>query len=184
MGASACTQMPAQVSLPVGQTFLFESLVHRLEEAGRADVQRRERGHADLGEIDLPVELGGELLQFRAGHLVVESFGVAPFDPRHGTLGQRGFDAHHGLRFGGSGLGLVAEELEHFLHVRQVGFAQFDRLGVVLSVVVAVGQAESALIGVGDDLIGVVGVLDGFKTEQDIVSRSWPRRRRRFRPWN
>ena len=100
---------------------------------------------------------------------MVQSFRIAAFDPRHRTLGQRGFDAHHGLRLGCGGLGLVAEKLKHFLDVRQVLLAQFDRLRVVLGVIVAVGEAESALIGVGDHLIGIAEVLDGFKAEQNIV---------------
>ena len=66
-------------------------------------------------------------------------------------------------------LGLVAEEFEHLLHVCDVGVAQFDRLGVGLEVIVAVGQAESALIGVGDLLVGVVRVLNGFEAEQHVV---------------
>ena len=83
------------------------------------------RGHADLGEIDLPVERRRKFFQFGDRHLVIESLGVAPFDPGHGAIGQSGFDAHHGLGFGGCDLGLVAEEFEHLLHVSDVGVPQF-----------------------------------------------------------
>ena len=43
-------------------------------------------------------------------------------------------------------------QLKHLLHVVDVLLAQFHRLRVVLEVVVAIRQAESALIDFGDDL--------------------------------
>ena len=132
MGGVGVHQMPAQVGLPVRQTFGSRVAFSVLKKAGDADVQRRQRRHSDLGEINLPVKLGRDLFQLRAGHLMVESFRVAAFDAGHRALGQRGFDAHHGLRLGCGGFGLVAQQFEHFLHVREVAFAQFHRFGIVL----------------------------------------------------
>ena len=53
----------------------------------------------------------------------------------------------------------VADQLENFLHVLNVVFARFFRLGVVLGVVVAIGHAQAALIDVGDYVLGVVRIL-------------------------
>src|SRR5256885_12158811 len=49
-------------------------------------------------------------------------------------------------------LGLVAGELEDFLNVRCVFVADLFRLGIVLQVVVAVGESKSALADAEDDL--------------------------------
>ena len=57
---------------------------------------------------------------------MVEVLGIAAFNPRHRPFGQRGFDAHHGLRLGGRGIRLIAQQLEHFLYVQHIGFTQLD----------------------------------------------------------
>ena len=53
----------AGTSFQSGEAFFVERLAHRLKEAGRADIQRRERRHSDLGEINLPLEFGSDLLE-------------------------------------------------------------------------------------------------------------------------
>ena len=100
---------------------------------------------------------------------MVQSLGVAPFDSRHRTLSQSGFDAHHGFGLGRCGFRPVAEQGKHFPYVSNVLLAQFDRLGIVLGVIVAVGQTESALVGVGDNLIGIAEILNRIKAEKHVV---------------
>src|SRR5581483_6113954 len=53
----------------------------------------------------------------------------------------------------------------------QIPLAQLLRRGIVFGVVVAVGKAKSALVGIGDYLAGISKVLDGLEAEEYIVSR-------------
>ena len=61
-------------------------------------------------------------------------------------------------------------QLEHLLHVLQVALADFLRLGIVLGVVVAIGQAEAALRHANDHGVGVVGILLGAAAEDHGVA--------------
>ena len=56
-------------------------------------------------------------------------------------------------------LGGIAKQTEHLLHVLHVAITDLLRFRVVFGVVVAIGQAEAALIQVGNLLFGVVRVL-------------------------
>ena len=76
----------------------------------------------------------------------------------HGGFGESGLDGQHGLGFGSGNFGLVARQLKHLLHVVQVFLTRLDRLGVVLDVVIAIGQSETALIEVSDGLARIVHV--------------------------
>ena len=53
--------------------------------------------------------------------------------------------------------------------MRQIGLAQFLRLGIVFEVVVAVGHSESALIGFRDHLRRIFGVLIRTKAKHSAA---------------
>ena len=114
----------------------------------------------------LPAECWGEFLKVFRTHLVVEVGWIAALDARHLGLGQDGFDAYYGCGFVGGVGGRVADQLKHFCNMRDVGFAQFNGFGVVLGVVVAIGEAEPALIDFGDYLGRVLEVLVGAEGEE------------------
>src|SRR6266536_6702254 len=82
------------------------------------------------------------------------------------ALGQAGLDVHDDLGFGSSFGGGIAQQLQHLLHVLDVLRAKFSRLGIVLKIIVAVGQAETALVEFGDHLAGVLEIGAGPEPEQ------------------
>src|SRR6185437_13507811 len=63
-----------------------------------------------------------------------------------------GFDTHDRLRLRGSGLRLVAQQLEHFLHVGHIFVAQFSGFRVAVEVIVAVGKSQTRLVNFGNFL--------------------------------
>ena len=76
-------------------------------------------------------------------------------------------------------VGRVADKLEHLLHVLDVTLANFLRLGIVLGVVVAIGQAEPVLRQPHDHGIGVVGILFGAAAEdRGVAGKMQPRQQR------
>src|SRR6185437_12006420 len=142
--------------------------VEGAEEAGRNHVHIGEGGRAGGGEEVGPLELGRERLELGERHLVVDGGGVAAGDVIHRALRQGGLDAQDGGGFGGGLGGGVAEQGEHLGHVGLVLPAQGDGFGVGLEIVVAVGEAQSALVGFSDDLVGVLEVLVGAEAEGDV----------------
>ena len=116
-------QVPAEIGFPVGQIFAFDFGLHDLEELRCGDVERLHRTEPHLGEILIPAEGRAERGQLLAGHLVVKVLGLATLDARERAFGQGGLNAHNGLRFLTGGLRLVAQQLKHLLHVRDVGLA-------------------------------------------------------------
>ena len=86
-----------------------------------------------------------------------------------GRFGQCHLDAHDCL---GIGLGCgrrIAQHAEHFLNVLDVARAVFLRLRILVGVVVAIGQAQAALIHRRDLLVGVVRILNGPGAEQYLA---------------
>ena len=63
--------------------------------------------------------------------------------------------------------GCIAQQLEHVGEVCDVLLAGFDALVVGAEVVVLLGQAEAALVGVGDFAGGVFEILLGAVIEED-----------------
>ncbi len=84
--------------------------------------------------------------------------GIAPLGAVHRRLRQLGFDLQNGFRLSGSGFGLVAEQFEHLLNVRDVALTRLHRLGIALQVVIAIRQPQPALIDIGDHLRGIVQI--------------------------
>ena len=97
--------------------------------------------------------------------------GIAEFHLGEGGFGERGFDLHDGLRRGFRGGGGVAEQFEDARHVLQVFGAGLFALGVGLGVVIAIGEAEAAGCGEGNDLFGVGEILVGAEAEDGIAAR-------------
>ena len=60
----------------------------------------------------------------------------------------------------------VAQQLQHFLDVKQILLPDFGGLGVRLGVVITVGQAQPAGDGKGDDLVGVRKILVRAKVKE------------------
>ena len=57
---------------------------------------------------------------------------------------------------------------EHAADVLDVALRKVNGIGVVLQVVVAVGQAEPALVQIGDQLGGILKVLIGAEAEEHV----------------
>ena len=111
---------------------------------------------------------------------MIELGGITAFNEGHLALRERGLDAHDRRCFGDRIGWLVSHQLEHFRDVRQVCLAQLFGFGVVLQVVIAIRQAEAALIGFGDHLRRVLVVLIRAEREQrsPTLERRWKLRSR------
>ena len=112
--------------------------------------------------------IGRELFQFGGGKFVVVGLGIAQL-----TFGQGGFSesrsqCSYRLRFGGGFFGGIASELKHFRDVRNVVGAELFGALVIARVVIAVGHAQSALIGVADHFGAVGEVLRGTEVEERL----------------
>ncbi len=107
-------------------------------------------------------------LELRHGHLVIDLVRVAPVGAVHRRVRERRLDVHHGLGFGGGFRGIVAHQLEHVRHVLEILPAQLLRLVVVVAIILAVRQTESALLGLGDHLRAVLEILLGPKIEDGV----------------
>src|SRR5438034_9833321 len=97
---------------------------------------------------------------------------VAQLDARLRGLREACLEIDYGPGLGGRLFRLLAEQGEHLLDMLAVGGA--DRLGLLigLQVVVAVGQAESALEKLGDHPLAVLEVRAGAEAESngDVIT--------------
>jgi len=156
---------PAQVGARVVE-ISGDDLVQLFEEVGHGDVDLFDFGRAHRGEIGIPVEVrrfGGEAFALQP---VVGLVRVTPRDAVHRRFGELRLELHDPLRLR-LGLGLCRSgELQHLADVIEVERAQVLRFLVVLEVVVAVGQAEPALIDAADHLRRILRVLSGEETEE------------------
>ena len=164
--------VPAQVRLPIVQRKRVDHILHLLDEVRLRHVQRIELGRSHAFEIHVPAEPGAQGGKFLASHLVVNLLRIAPAGLVQRALGQAGFNVHHRLGFGRGFLRSVPQQLEHLLYVRNVLLAEFHGLGIVLEVVVAIGQTQPALIHFADDLAGILEVRTRAEAEHDV--RTFP----------
>ena len=86
------------------------------------------------------------------------------------SFGQRGFDIHHRLGMGLSFRRRLAHQLKHFLDVLQIFLPRLFRFGVGLGVVIAIGQAQAAGFGEGDDARGIRVILAGIESEHHAAA--------------
>ncbi len=124
-----------------------------------------------LGEELREVEARSFGVQGRERLLVVGLLRVAVLDARDGHLGELRFEREDHVGLGLRRLRRVADELEHLRDVRAVRLAQVLRLGVVLQVVVPVGEAEAALVEDPDVARGVPRVLRDAEAEARVRAR-------------
>ncbi len=117
-------------------------------------------------EVDLPVEVRSHGLQLGDRHDVVDIGWIAAVDAGHRSFGQRGLYRHHIFGFCGCLFGRIAEQREHLRHMREVFGAERLRAVILIQVVIAVGQAEAALVDRSDLLGGVLLVLLGAEGEE------------------
>ncbi len=142
--------------------------LHILEEIRLGHVERIKVGSAYSFEINIPIEGGTQPGQFLVADLVIQLLRIAATGRVERPLGQAGFNLHDDLRLG-RGFGfIVAQQHKHFRDVLDVFLAQVNRLGVVLEIVVAIGQAQAALIHFGNHLARVLEVGVGVEAEQYI----------------
>ena len=160
--------VPAHVGLEIGEAVRGDHRVDALEELGLGDVDGRKLRRAGRGEERLPLERLGQREQLRARHAVIDLVRIAARHQIEGVLGERGLDRHHRL---GVGRGLrrgIAGEHEHLADVFDVLLALLDEVLFRLEVVVAIGQAEPALIGDGDHRRRFLEILLGAEREEHI----------------
>ena len=160
--------MPAQVGLPVGDRGRGEEAVQALEELRLADVDGVGGRGAGRFHEGGPLEVRGEGIGRGNRHLVIVRLGVAPLDAGEGGAGERRLERHdvRARGDGGGGGGRVTQELQHARHVRGVGRADGGGRGVRAEVVVAVGEAEAALLGRGDRHRAVLEVRAAAEPER------------------
>ncbi len=156
--------MPAQVGAPLGRGGRGGELGEGRGVRGLADVQFFDLRPAGL-EVGRPVEARGLLLQLGQGALVVGLLWVAQFHAGPGRLGHAGLQVQH---HAGPDLGQVCGIPGQLEHLRDVGLvlgADVLRAGVVVQVVVAVGQAQAALVQGAHVPGAVLGVLHDEEAE-------------------
>ena len=158
-------QVPTQVGLPVRHGRRGQLRGERLEKFRVRKIQLGERGRAHRAEKGGPVEGAGDLREVGHGHLVVAGVGIAELDARQRGLRQHGLEPQHRLRADLGSLGVVAKQLQHLGDVGDVLLAELLGLLVVVEIIVAVRQAEAALVKLGDVPVAVLRVRAGKKAE-------------------
>ncbi len=101
---------------------------------------------------------GASFCSSSSAHLVVAVLGIAAQRAVHVGLGQLGLQRQDGLGVGRGLLRRLTGEHQHLLDVLQVLGADVGHLGVLVQVVVAVGQGQPALIDMRNVHGGVVQI--------------------------
>ena len=142
--------LPAQIALPGRHGLTREQGVEAFKEIRRGHIERGEVPDADGAEVHLPIERRRQFLEVVHGVDVVDLFRIAPVHTGHGGFGQRGFDIHYRPSFFGGFVGRVAGQSKHLLDVLDVGGADLGKVRRIDQVVIAIGQGDAALVGLGD----------------------------------
>ena len=143
--------VPAQIRLNVSERRGGQDLVEGREEVRLGYVDSRKRRRADAAVVARPVEGRRERLELGGRLLVVDAFRIAPRHAIERRLGERRFDFHHRVGVRRCARGRSAGKREQLAHVLDVLLADVHGSRIVLEVVVAIGKAEAALVGAGDD---------------------------------
>ncbi len=158
--------LPAQVSLPVLEWMVVDQFFRGVEEIRRSDDVVIADGRFRGFQISVPIDRWSHRLYLREAHLVIDVLRIAPLDVVHLRRGHCGFEFDYRacirrrLRFRFPG------EHEHLLDVRAIFGEDLLRLVVRTEIIVAIGQAQAALIDLSDDHGGVVVILSARKAEQ------------------
>ena len=135
--------VPAEIHFPVVERTFLGQLIQRLHELRLADDDVRHRVQTHGGQVTRKRQIRIIPDDIRHRELVVIGDRIAQIHARLRSLGERGFNLHHGcgMRFGQCGL--LAQQDEHFGNVSRVSLAL---LGEGLrEVVIAVGHSQPAL---------------------------------------
>ena len=164
---SRCVEhMPAQINFPVVHRRARKNLIRGLEEFRLADIDITRLDEFYLLEVIVPLPVRSESLEIGLLHFVVVLLRIAQLHARPRRLRQRRFDGEHFLRVLRRLILRLAEQREHLRHVLHVLVADLFRTGVVLRVVIPVGQRESALERLTDHHLAVLRVLVRAETEE------------------
>ena len=166
--------MPGEVGLEGLNVGIFHHLVDFGDVLGLGNVEALHAFHDAHGlEIAFPVDVGGELGSLFHGVAIEGGLGITVLQLGVLTLGQAGFEGHHGL---GQFVGALAthfvvagqgEELGHQVHI---AFADVLVVALVEEVVVAVTETEATLVSPGNAHFGIVLVCLTEDTEEDGVA--------------
>ncbi len=140
-----------------------------MKNAGSVTLGRRPR-RTLLAEVEVPVETGRELRRFRAGHEVEELVRIALLHAGQGGLRERRLEIENVRRVLRGRLRWGAQKVEDPLNVGHVLVRISDALLIGLGVVVAIGQAQAARGGEGDDPRRVREVLIRAETEEEAAA--------------
>ena len=166
IGRARAGQVPLQIALPGVEVLRAELRIQRFEELGFGDVERVQPGKAHALEVAAPVQRRRQRLELGPGHAVVELVGVAPIHSRERRLGQSRLHLHDRARGGGR----LADQLEDLAHMLEVALPGLLRFRVLVEVVVAVREPETAGIDEGDHLRGVPEVLGASEGEHQAAA--------------
>jgi len=149
----AMNHMPGEVRLHVVEAGRADHTVESFEELRHADIELLERRRAFFSEVARPFKARSQTRQVLHGHGVVGVIRIAPRHAFQREFGQLGLDRHHhlGLRFRiPSGVLRLGQQIEHIGHMLGIFRPQIDGARVRLEIVVAIRQADSALVDIGD----------------------------------
>ena len=120
------------------------------EKIGIGDIEFGDRRRAGVGEKARPRDIRGQCGQFGYRHDVIDVLGVALGSDVHGDLGQRGFHLHDLLRVAGSGASGSPMSLSMLAMCCDILLARLFCGVTGAEIVVALGQAKTALVHNGD----------------------------------
>ncbi len=167
-GGVGVDKMPAQIRFPMLQRLFFNHCLHLLDKLRHGHIEFLEvRGFYGC-DVFIPIKARAQFGQFRCGLLVVNIAGLAPFHTRLGGARQVGFNFEDRLRFFGGVFRLIAQQLEHVLHMLLVLFALFLRSRIIFEVIIAVRKSNSSLVGGGDHFAGILKIRIGAEIEEHI----------------
>ena len=174
VGSCAVDFVPSEVGLEVVDVLFGEDVADGGKVLRLSDIEGLHTVEdAHSGEVAFPVDVAGQCDSLVDGLAVEGLEGVAVGELVVLRFGELGFESHNG---GGELVGANAGELvvasigELGGHQLEVAVADGGVVALVGEVVVAVAEAESALVGPGDALLGVVLVGFAEDGEEDVVA--------------
>ena len=138
--------MEAEIGLPVRKRLGASTVFSSLKKRRRVHVDSFKLGILRRRDSKLSSRNSAPTAPVRQASFCFEVIRIAAFNPRLRSLGQCSFHAHDSVRHSLRGCRIVADELENVLHMLNVALASLFGFGVVFGVVVAIGQAQAALV--------------------------------------
>src|SRR5690349_17288372 len=97
---------------------------------------------------------------------MIQIVGISTRDTVLRAFGKRRFKSHNGLGGRRSLIGAVAEQSEHLAEMRYILLADLHRLRIGAEIVIAIRQAETALIEPRDHQLGILVIGSRVEVEQ------------------